>query len=119
MIKVTIEIAGQQLKFAAANFQMEGNDIYITLDENQKTKESIPPLHNEIIRKATKKKVNKKHKAKGLFDPDFFLAIKDPMKRIVSLQNKSWKIRKDKTMTEEINTKILKMVEAAHAEKKK
>jgi hypothetical protein len=45
MIKVIIEIAGQQMRFAASNFQMEGKDIYISIDEKGVTEpaEVSPP----------------------------------------------------------------------------
>jgi hypothetical protein len=60
MINVTIEIAGQQVKLAAANFQMEGKEIFITIAEEQKVKEFVThPLQNKVVRKVSNKNNNR------------------------------------------------------------
>jgi hypothetical protein len=53
------------------------------------------------------------------FNSEYYLAIKNPIKRIASLQNKKWFLKKNNLLTADIAKIITDMVAVAYDEKKK
>lgn len=117
MIKVTIEIAGQQLHFAASSFNIENSDVYMTIAEDQKVQQQI--VATAPVKVKVKKNTTRKQKPSSKFNPDYFISIQDPQKRSIALSNKKYALKKQGLLTAELGGKIDSMVATANAEKKK